>query len=138
MPERIPLIFSDNEWVDMVRNISGDDAQSVINVVDEVSACTRRTWLTRIQISTLRQLGIGKHRATNPQEVPTLFIRCLWPPSPVPELLDMCRDLRISLLDRRGFGALWKGMCNGRKVGTKVLGLSAASNPGKARKVGYH
>jgi hypothetical protein len=48
----------------------------------------------------------------------------------------MCRDPKISLLDRRGFGALWKSTYNGRKVGTKVLVLSTASKPEKTRKVG--
>ena len=41
--ERIPLImaiFSDHSQVDMVRNLFGDDAQSFVNMIDEVSTCT--------------------------------------------------------------------------------------------------
>ena len=41
MDERIPLItaiFTDHIQVQMVANLSGDDAQSFINVIDEVSS----------------------------------------------------------------------------------------------------
>jgi hypothetical protein len=41
--ERISLvsaIFSDRHQVEMVGNLFGDDAQSFIDVIDEVSACT--------------------------------------------------------------------------------------------------
>jgi hypothetical protein len=43
MPERISLItaiFSDSHQVHMVRNLSEDDAQNVIDVIDEVSPFT--------------------------------------------------------------------------------------------------
>jgi hypothetical protein len=43
MHERISLIktiFLDNNQVEMVGNLSGDDAQNFIDVVDEVNACT--------------------------------------------------------------------------------------------------
>ena len=41
--ERIPLIttiFSDKNQVEMVGNLSGNDAQVFIDLIDEVSACT--------------------------------------------------------------------------------------------------
>jgi hypothetical protein len=37
----IVTIFSDRHQVDMVRNLSGNDAQNVIDVIDEVSTYTR-------------------------------------------------------------------------------------------------
>ena len=43
MPERISLIgtiFSDHNQVEMVGNISGDDAQAFIDVIDDVSPHT--------------------------------------------------------------------------------------------------
>jgi hypothetical protein len=70
----ITTIFSDNSQVDMVKNLSGEDAQNVIDVIDEVSTCTWGIgWLTQAETSMLCQLGIGKRRTTNPQEVPALF-----------------------------------------------------------------
>jgi hypothetical protein len=54
--ERISLItaiFSDNDQVDMVENLSGDDAQNFIDVVDEVSTCT---------LSPLRDRSIDSHQ----------------------------------------------------------------------------
>ena len=42
--ERIPLItkiFSDNNQVEMVEHLSGDDAQDFINIIDEVSPILR-------------------------------------------------------------------------------------------------
>jgi hypothetical protein len=43
MPERISLIteiFSDHNQVDAVGNLSGDDTQDFIDVIDEASTCT--------------------------------------------------------------------------------------------------
>ena len=43
MPERISLIatiFLDHNQIDMVGNLSGDDAQNFVDVVDEVSPHT--------------------------------------------------------------------------------------------------
>ena len=66
MPERMSLIttiFSDHNQVDMVRNLSGSDAQDFINVIGEVCTCalssTRTGQLTPAKTSTLCQLGIG-------------------------------------------------------------------------------
>ena len=78
MPDRISLIttiFSDRNQVDVVRNLSRDDAQSFIDVVDEVSTCARgKGWLTPTETPTPCQLGIGQHRATDSQEVPALSV----------------------------------------------------------------
>ena len=78
MPERVSLIatiFSDRHQVDMVRKLSGGDAQNVIDVIDEVSTCARGTgWSTPTKTSAHCQLGIGQHRTTDSQEVPALSI----------------------------------------------------------------
>jgi hypothetical protein len=36
----ITIIFSDRNLVEMVGNLIGDDAQTLINMIDEVNACT--------------------------------------------------------------------------------------------------
>ena len=87
--ERIGLlatIFSDDDQVKMIRPASGNDTQTFIDVIYEVSPCTiscskdRVIHLTRS--FTFRQLDVGYPSARDPQEVSTLFIQDLRPPRP--------------------------------------------------------
>lgn len=56
----IAAVFSDSNQADVVRNLSGDNTQNFIDVVDEVSTCTRGTeWLKPTVISIPCQLGLG-------------------------------------------------------------------------------
>ena len=81
----ITTIFSDRDQIEMVGNLSGDDAQAFVDTIDEVSLCalssSKNRKLTSAQISMLYWLVPGWHHTTDPQEV---FARCipdLWPPS---------------------------------------------------------
>jgi hypothetical protein len=96
----ITTIFSDHDQVEMVGNLCGDDAQSFIDVIDEVSVCTPHLWgtgwLTRTQTSVPRRLGVGQPRITAPQEVSAHFAQDLWPPSPAPEITGNSTPLRFN------------------------------------------
>ena len=86
--ERLSLItttFSDHNQIEMVRHLSGDDAQAFVDMIDEVSLCvlssSKNCRLTSTQTSASYRLVPGLYRATDPQEVSARFIPDLWPPS---------------------------------------------------------
>jgi hypothetical protein len=73
MPERISLItviFSDHTQIDMVGNLSGDDAQNFIDVIDEVSpymiSCPKDNLIefgSNVLISSIRHPILSRRRS---------------------------------------------------------------------------
>ena len=99
--DRIPLItsiFSDHDQVEILGNLCGDNAQSFIDVIDEVSARILHTggtdWLIHTQTSASCRLGVRQPRITAPQEVSTNFAQDMWPASPAPEITGDSASLR--------------------------------------------
>ena len=84
--ERISLIttiFSDRNQIEMVRQLSGDDAQTFIDVIDEVT-------FYKIPRSEDRpvhfdshyciSLDAGRPRTTDPKEMSRIVVQDVWPP----------------------------------------------------------
>ena len=70
MDERVSLItsvFSDDNEVKTIRNLSGDDAQAFIDITNEVSLYTFSPPFT--QTSTHSRLGTGWANTADTQEV---------------------------------------------------------------------
>ena len=70
----IEVIFSGKDGSDMVRSLRGDDAQTFIDVMNEVPFCTlssSQTMIDRFGIGTFCRLGTRRVRAftTDPKEV---------------------------------------------------------------------
>ena len=78
-------IFNDRNEAEAVGHLFGDDAQTFVNVIDEVrihALLPRRTgWLTPTNIITSYRLGFGYHPTGDPQEVFAFLIQDLCPPS---------------------------------------------------------
>ena len=78
-------IFDDRNEAEAVGHLFGGDAQTFVNVIDEVRIHTllpRRTGgLTPTNIIASYRLGIGYHPTRDPQEVFAFFIQDLCPPS---------------------------------------------------------
>ena len=91
--DRISLvmsIFSDHDQVEMIGNLCGDDAQTFIDVIDEVSACAPHLWgmdqLTRTQTSVPCRLDVGRPRITAAQQVSAHSAQDMWPSSPASKI----------------------------------------------------
>ena len=80
--ERISLataIFSDDNQAEMVKNLSGDDAQGFIDVLDEVSLriLPGTDKLTSTRTSAPCRLGVGQSSTTDPKKIPAHYIQHL-------------------------------------------------------------
>ena len=78
-------IFDDRNEAEAVGHLFGDDAQTFVNVINEVRIYTlllRRTgWLTPTNIITSYRLDFRYHPTGDPQEVFAFLIQDLCPPS---------------------------------------------------------
>ena len=90
--ERISLmvsIFSDHDEVEVVGRLSGDDAQTFVDLIAEVGTSTLSHlgagWLIPAQAASPCPPG---PRLADPQEVPTLDVQDLWSSSPASEVTE--------------------------------------------------
>jgi len=73
----ITMIFSDRDQIKTVRNLSGDDAQTFIDKIDEVIlpiSCSKEKLIDFDPNPHICQLGVEQFRTTNPQEVSALLV----------------------------------------------------------------
>ena len=77
-------VFSGPDETEAVGHLSGDDAQTFIDLVYEVSLCTLSP-LDSAETSVFRRLAYRWSRATDPTEMYALFARDLRSPSPAPK-----------------------------------------------------
>ncbi|KAF9647776.1 kinase-like protein [Thelephora ganbajun] len=112
MDERISLIttiFSDSTETEVVKCLRGDDAQSFVDVIDEILD-TLAPRLRRRCLSTLCR--ICGHQALLPRSVQ----------------IPLCYDRMNPPLYHGGYAEVWKGEHQGREVAVKVLKVYLTSD----------
>ena len=143
--ERIPLIttiFSDRDEVEMVRNLSGDDAQTFIDMTDEVrlhKLFRSGDKLTLIQTFTFVNQALDSL-------TPEIRGRCYHylyticgRQALLPRSLEipLCYDPMENPLCRGGFADVWKGQYHGWGVAAKVLRVYPSTDPAQNRRVSF-
>ena len=109
----ITSIFLDRNEVEVVGNLSGYDAQTYVNVVNEVSIhILPPSTLTPTNTPVLCWLDTRRPSAIDPQEVSALFIQDLCLSSPASEIID-----NSTLLQPDGNSAVPRRIC-GRVEGS--------------------
>ena len=119
-PERVSLIttiFSDNNQTEIPRHLSLDDAQTFVNMMDEVmnslAPQIRRKFLYAVY-------SICDHQALVPQSLK----------------IPLCYDPSERPVCYGGFADVWKGQYRGREVAAKVLRVHIKSDLRRIRRVG--
>ena len=145
--KRIPLIttiYSTSDEVEIARNLFGDDAQTFVDVIDEVSIHTFSPQQDESVCPLFTLLcPIGQSLDSLP---PRIHRRCLH------SLYNICgrkallpRSLAIPLcysptenpLCHGAFADLWKGQYRGRDVAAKTLRVYSKGDVGRIRRVGH-
>ena len=121
------MIFSDRYQVEMVRRLGGNDAQTFIDVIDEVRFYTISQPKDRVTTDlkppyfdnqTLYSLPPEIHRICLRYLIRTCGLRALIPSS---LSIPLCYDPTNSPLYRGGLADVWKGQHNGQQVVAKAL-----------------
>ena len=144
-PERVSLIttiFSDNNGVNTVKNISGNDAHALINVMDEVRP-------HKISLSKCKLIDFDLNPHLVDQALinlePKISKRCLRFLSrscgrqtllPRSLVIPLCYNPTKTPLYHGRFADVWKGQYNGQEVAAKVLRVSSRDDLRRTRRVG--
>ena len=122
--ERISLIaaiFSDSIEVDTVNHLRGDDAQTLVDVIDEVlSPSLTSEELQKKCLGTLRKICGRSGLLPRSVKIP------------------LCYDRLDTPLYRGGYSDVWEGRHQGYHVAVKVLRVYASSNFEQITRVSLH
>ena len=136
------MIFSDRYQVETVRRLGGNDAQTFIDVIDEVRFYTISQPKDRVTTDpkppyfgnqTLDSLPPEIRKKCLSYLIRTCGLRALIPSS---LSIPLCYDPTNSPLYRGGLGDVWKGQLNGQQVAAKALRVYSMNNLEKITKVG--
>ena len=137
----IVSIFSDRNNAEVVGNLSGDDAQVIIDVIDEVSLHTFTSEKRVGGLSLKNPYPIGQALGSLPQQIHRRCLRTLYRVCSRQALLPrslaipLCYDPMETPLCCGGFADVWKGQCRGQEVAAKALRVALTSDIVRIRKV---
>lgn len=135
------MIFSDSYQVETVRCLGGNDAQTFIDVIDEVRFCTISQPKDRVtdfkppyfDNQTLYSLPPEIRRKCLSYLIRTCGLRALIPSS---LQIPLCYDQMEGPLYHGGFLDVWKGQYNGQQVAAKALRVYSMNDLDKIKTVG--
>ena len=141
--ERVSLIatiFSDDNEVDMVKGLSGDDAQAFIDRIIEASSYTLLPSKSSLPLKLPHPIGQALDLVTpqiRSKSLRTLYSIC-GHQALLPRSLEITPRYNATegAMCHGGFGDTWKGRYQGQEVAIKVLKVYRTSDLGQIRKVG--
>ena len=105
LPSLIEAIFSSKDEGNTIRCLTGDDAQTFVDVIDEVRSTPTHHCesMIEIDIDTFCRLGTGKARssAMDPKDMSQIVVQDMWPPrapSEGPEDPHLLRPNRLRVV----------------------------------------
>lgn len=138
----IPIILSNQDEVEMVRNLCNDDAQSFIDVIHEARSYT--LYLRRMSslTPTLRLEPVIQTLDDLDPPLRKKCVRFLYNLCDHYALLPKSLDIQVSIdqteppLCHGGFAEVWKGKFHDKEIAIKRLRVYQSSNHEKIRRVG--
>ena len=144
MHERIPLIttiFSDNNQVEVVMQLSGENAQAFINMIDEASPLTiLRSRVGLIDFGSNLDF-VNQALDSLPPAVRRSCLRYLHKicgdQALLPRSLEipLCYDQTENPMYHNGLADVWRGHYKGRQVTAEVFKPGLRDNPRQVRRV---
>ena len=136
----IMTIFSDSDQVEIIRNLSGDDAQIFVDTVDEVSSCTFSPPKSWHPLKLPRPVGQASDRLTpeTRKECSRTIHSICGRQALLPRSLEIppCYDSTEDPLCHGEFADVWKGHHQGREVAAKVFRVYKKNGLEQVRRVG--
>lgn len=140
--ERISLIteiFSDHNQVTIVGHLAGDDAQTFIDMVDEVSFCALTSTQGQLPLKFPPHQALDALKPLTRMECLRYLPKICGNQGLIPRSLaiPLCYDPTGCPLYQGAFADVWKGHHRGREVAAKVLRLSPKNDCKPITKVGF-